>query len=50
MRKESIGRFMWDEGESTIEFPDKEEKKIKAQDFNAIKDKKKELKKDEKEQ
>ena len=42
-------RFAWDAGDMTIEFPQKNDEK-KAQDFNAMKDKKKGLKKNEKKQ
>ena len=49
MKDESRRKYWaWGAGDVTITFP--EEEKKKAQDFNAIKNKKKELKKDEKEQ
>ena len=46
-KRDRSKRFVWDDGDMTIEFPHKNDEK-KAKDFNAMKDKKKGLKKDEK--
>ena len=49
MRKESEGRFVWDEGEFIITPPDKKKDGKKAKDFKEVMNGKKGVKKNEKE-